>query len=76
MKKLFLTIVCLWAWHVHCTAQLTQFHPGEVWNDAEDAPINAHGAAWCSTMAHTIGLARTYEIRIERRQLLRLHRPV
>jgi len=43
MKKLFLTIVCLWAWHVHCTAQLTQFHPGEVWNDAEDAPINAHG---------------------------------
>ena len=43
MKKLFLFIVALWTWHPHCPAQLTQFHPGEVWNDTENAPINAHG---------------------------------
>ena len=43
MKKLFLFIVALWTWHTHCPAQLTQFHPGEVWNDTENAPINAHG---------------------------------
>ena len=43
MKKLFLFIVGLWTWHTHCPAQLAQFHPGEVWNDTENAPINAHG---------------------------------
>ena len=43
MKKLFLFIVALWTWHTHCPAQLAQFHPGEVWNDTENAPINAHG---------------------------------
>ena len=43
MKKLFLFIVGLWTWHTHCPAQLAQFHPGEVWNDTENAPIIAHG---------------------------------
>ena len=51
MKKLFLFIVGLWTWHTHCPAQLAQFHPGEVWNDTENAPINAHGG--CVAVSYT-----------------------
>ncbi|MCD8318880.1 MAG: family 43 glycosylhydrolase [Paraprevotella sp.] len=43
MKKLFVLLISLLSVSLYSPAQSTGFRPGEVWNDTDSHPINAHG---------------------------------
>ncbi len=57
IKFILLGVVCISLLPVSVHAQkYTEFIPGQVWNDTDGNPINAHGGGLFITMALTIGM--------------------